>query len=331
MPSMSLDDEELAMIVVAASHDMPTPAARSPEPLAVSDEQAPIPLGDEYNGEPGASSLRWEGQGVCTRPGTDIYVSGHAWAPRGKPVGQVSVGVRVGPCQRTAIVFGERFWSVGLSGRVPTKPQPFERIPLLYERCFGGTVEGARGKTAVAVDHNPVGRGLHDDPEQHPLPNIENPAELLSSPSDRPLPHGFGPVARGWLPRRSLAGTYSSTWVDTRAPLWPPDLDPRFFLAASPGLQAQPYLQGGEPVSLVGLHPDGPIGFELPSLRLVAKFYLADRVERRSLVLDAIMLEPDEAKVTSIWRASVIARPTMLAVEHATLRLLEPWEQAPPP
>lgn len=330
MPSMSLGDEELAMVVVAAAHRMPTPGARGSGPLAVA-EPVPVPVADEYNGEPGVSSLRWEGQGVCMRPGTDVYVSGHAWAPGGKPAGQVSVGVRVGPCQRTALVFGERYWAVGLSGRVPSAPQPFERVPLLYERCFGGTVQGARGKTARAVDLNPVGRGLHADPEHHPLPNIESPDDRIATLADRPLPQGFGPVARGWLPRRGLAGTYSQTWVDTRAPLWPPDLDPRFFLAASPGLQAVPHLRGGEPVTLVGLHPAGPVHFALPELRLVAKFTLAGGVERRSLRLDAVMLEPDEARVVTIWRASVVARPTMLAVEHTTLRELEPWEQAPPP
>lgn len=326
---MSLDDDDLAMVVVAARHDMPVPGRSSTDPCPISAEQLPVPVGDEYNGEPGASSLKWEGQGGSTRPGTDVYVSGHGWAPGGRPTSRISVGARVGSCQRSAVVFGERFWKQGLSGTVPSSPYPFERIPLLYERCFGGSVDGARGRTATIIDHNPVGRGIHPDPGQHPLPNIEDPHQLITSPADRPMPQGFGPVARGWLPRRAFAGSYTQTWVDTRAPLWPPDLDPRFFLAASAGLQAVPHLRGGEPVVLVGMHPDGPIRFALPKLHMVAKFDLGDRVLRRMLVLDAVMLEPEELCVTTIWRASAVVRPTMLAVQSTSLRVLEPWEQPP--
>ena len=318
------------MVVVAARYNMPRPGFLVPENLAASDEQIPVPLGDVYNGEPGKSSLKWEGQGVCTRPGTDVYVSGHAWAPRGKKVGQVPVSVRVGTCQRIAVVFGDRRWNYGLIGRRFSAPVPFEKIPLIYERCFGGFIEGTRGKKAEAIDRNPVGRGIYTQPKDQLLPNIEDPNHLISGPKQMPLPQGFGPIARGWTPRRSLAGTYDQTWINRRAPLWPLDLDPRFFLAASPGLYAVPYLRGGEEVTLIGVHPDGPIRFRLPQPRLVAKFRLVDRVERHAPVIDAVMLEPDSLNVTLILRTSVVACPTMLAVQTTSLRLLEDWEELPP-
>lgn len=314
------------MVVAAARYTMPPPGAMVLQPLVISEEQQPVPLGDEHNGEPGQSSLRWEGQGVCMRPGTDVYLSGHAWAPRGQLATRVLVSVGVGPCRREATVFGDRRW--GVSGA--SAPVAFEKIPLVYERCFGGLVEGARGSTAKAIERNPVGRGIYVDPDGQLLPNIEDPQRLIASPQHKPPPQGFGPIARHWMPRRGLAGTYDQAWVENRAPLWPPDFDPMFFLAASPGLQAVPHLRGGEDVALVGVHPDGPLRFTLPPLRLVAKFRFADKVVRRMLVLDALMLEPDVLGVTLIFRASVVVAPTMLALESTTLRLLEDWEELAP-
>lgn len=329
-PSMNLNDEDVASVAVAATYNMPSPTLSSPTPLSISDEQVPLPTADEYNGAPGASSLKWEGQGLGMRPGTDIYVNGHAWAPRGAAVGHVLASVQVGPCRLDAAVFGERSWKLGVNGYVPSSPEPFERMPLLYERCFGGTLPGASGYTALASDHNPVGRGIHAEPEHEPLPNIEDPLALLSSPGDRPLPRGFGPVARSWLPRRAFAGTYDESWVQERAPLWPRDIDARFFHAAAPGLQATTHLGGATPVHLIGLHPDGPIRFELPSPRLIAKFYMRDVVKRVILALDALMLEPDILRLTAIWQASVVARPGVLAVENIIVRTLEPWEVLDP-
>src|SRR5687768_13974223 len=119
MPSMSLADEELAMMVVAGQFDMPSPGKAAPERLGLSELQRPIPLADVYHGEPGASSLKWEGQVVCGRPGTDVYVSGYAWAPGGRPTSSVEVGVRVGECQHRAVVFGERIWRRGLVEPAP--------------------------------------------------------------------------------------------------------------------------------------------------------------------------------------------------------------------
>ena len=74
----------------------------------------------------------------------------------------------------------------------------------------------------------------------------------VRSPRDRPLPRGFGPVARHWLPRRALGGSYDAAWVEARVPLWPADVDPRFFMAAPEPLQATRHLVGGELLVVLG-------------------------------------------------------------------------------
>ncbi len=151
---MDLADRDIALVVVAGRFDLPGPG-QVVDALVVSEEQDPVPLADVYTGEPGLSSLKWEGQGNCLRPGTDIYVSGQAWAPRGRPVASMDVGVRVGPCRRAAAVFGERHWSrVGIAG--PSAPLPFERMPLTYERCFGGCAK----RRVSGLDSSPISKIL---------------------------------------------------------------------------------------------------------------------------------------------------------------------------
>lgn len=332
MPYMNLANEDTVLVVVAGCFRMPAPGELLADvALVLNAEQPPVPLGDSYVGEPGRSSLRWEGQAGCVRAGTDIYLQGHACAPSGQTVRQLPISVRVGPYERHAMVFGDRVWQRGLFSLRPSDPVPFATMPLLYERCFGGQLARATGEDAAAVDRNPLGCGLYasgTDVVGQPLPNLEDPTALIRSPSDRPLPQGFGPVARGWMPRRAFAGSYDATWVAERAPLWPTDVDPRFLSAAAPGLFASPHLQGTEEVVLTGLHPSGAIRFRLPYWPLVAKFRFAHRIERRRLRLEAIFLEPDELAVTLIWRTSVSASPSMLQLRQSVVRVLQSGEQS---
>jgi len=329
LPSQGFDDRPLVVVVVAGRFTMPVRGSTA-EPT-LTEEQPPVPLADEHWGEPGASSLRIEGQGTHVRPGTDIYLEGHAWAPGGRPCERAVVGVAVGPCQRGAVVFGDRMWTEGLMGATPSRPRPFTSMPLVYERCFGGQVERASGAVARASEYNPVGRGLfarERDAIGQPLPNLEDPRALIASVSDRPLPAGFGPIARHWRPRRDFGGTYDEAWQQTRAPLWPKDVDPRIMCAAAPGLVARPLLEGGEEVRLAGVHPDGPIGFRLPSVVVQAKLEGRHGRQRYRMRLDAVWLRPDEGCFTLIWRTAASAEPDPLAIERIVVRRLEPWEVA---
>lgn len=327
IPSMSRSDEALALLVVAGRFSLPQPGVPLAAAPPLHAEQLPVRLADEHVGDPATTSLLHEGQSAYVRPGTDIYLVGSAWTPAGRPAPHAMVALRVGPCQKAAVVFGERVWTPGFGGLSPTAPLPFTTLPLVYERSFGGTPPNPSRAVAELAEHNPLGRGLFErerDAIGQPLPNVEDPQALLGSLRDRPRPCGFGPLARHMRPRRDFAGTYDQAWVDQRIPLWPHDLDERFFIAAAPGLCAQPHLGGGEPVRIVGMSPDGAYEFMLPALRLRARFELALGVVRRSLVLDAISLEPDTSSFTLIWRTHIVADP--LAVGRVVVRVLEPWE-----
>jgi hypothetical protein len=328
IPSLSRDEQQVVVVIVAARFELPRPdQAQLGEPR-IAEEQPPVRLIDEYSGDPANSSLRHEGQSAYMRPGTDIYVDGLAWTPGGRPAAQSTVAVRVGPCQKVALVFGDRFWNQGLLGPTPSQPRPFTSLPLAYERCFGGSPSNPSRALAEAAAHNPVGQGLHRTPAGalgQPVPNFEDPQAPLRTSGDRPRPAGFGPVARHWLPRLAFAGTYDDAWIQKRMPFWPRDFDERFFCAAAPGLCAVPHLVGGEPVQLVGMSPEGTYAFELPRLHLRARFEVGSSGwVRRDLVLDAISFEPEASSFTMILRAHVAA--DALSLGAVVVRMLEPWE-----
>jgi hypothetical protein len=76
------------------------------------------------------------------------------------------------------------------------------------------------------------------------------------------------------------------------------------------------------------MHPAGGFGFRLPVVRLSCKSVFGDRVERVGMRLDAVILEPDEGRVTLILRAMVgIGRGADHS--HTIVRELEDWEAMP--
>lgn len=326
LPSLSRTDEILTLVIVSGRFELPRVGA-SAAGLAVVDEQGGVRIADEYAGGPAALELVHEGQSTYTRPGTDIYLHGSAWSPGGKPVLQSVVELQVGPVHKSAVVFGDRMWQRSLGGTGPSRPKPFTAIPLSYSRCFGGAPVDPSRADAEAGEHNPVGCGLYRSAREavdRPLPNFEDPRALIRSLGDRPPPWGFGPVARHWRPRRTFAGTYDRAWQNERMPLWPADLDERFFCAAAPGLCARPHLQGGEAVRIAGMDPDGAREFSLPRVRVEARFEVGSSSIRRRLVLDAISFELEASSFVMTWRAYVAADP--LTISTVVVRTLAPGE-----
>lgn len=328
-PSVTKEGDEVLVVVVAGRFDLPGKGKSRPDFLAVSEEQVAPHAAEVYWGEPGKSSLRYEVQNAYARPGTDIYLNGHARPPRGRPVTELVVRIQAAGLVKEALVSGDRVWQGALLGAVPSAPKPFDAMPLIYERSFGGNLPSDGSRRAVWEPRNPVGCGLYRDATEadgKPLPNLEDPKRRIAFLSSRPPPVGFGPIQRGWEPRRPFGGTYDEKWVEERAPLWPMDLDERFFQAASPGLVATPRLKGGEPVQIEGVSPDGPVCFHVPQRRIILKTTFRHRVDRRMMLLDGLLIEPDERAVTLIWRATVPVERAMQYHRFSVARELEPWE-----
>jgi hypothetical protein len=188
-------------------------------------------------------------------------------------------------------------------------PQLFTRLPLIYERAFGGTDDSPeRPADREAEPRNPVGRGLRAKTSLKPhdsimLPNIEDPRNLISEPGSRPAPVGFTVVAKGWKPRRDFAGTYDAAWQRDRMPLLPNDFDPVFFTAASEGLSA-PFFRGGESVDLSNLTPTRRESFVIPTVALHAAFHIDAAPTPITMRLDTIVIDAVKMKLVMVWHGS---------------------------
>ncbi len=148
--------------------------------------------------------------------------------------------------------------------------------------------------------------------EGMPLPNIEDPGNLIRSWKDHPKPVGFGFCSKAWMPRAGYIGTYDNKWRKERSPEPPEDFCFDYYNAAHPDLQAEGYLKGDEEVGLENLTPEGAIRFRLPGISVnctVAKsFELTEGAssvpvtEEVNLNLDMLCLIPDEKRLYLVWR-----------------------------
>lgn len=290
-------------------------------PPAVAGEQLPLLTGDEHYGEAGTSSVRFECDLGPAKPGTDVVLNGHAYAPRGEAT-EADVTLRVGRLQKTVRVFGDRVY-VRAAGRWHiSKPLSFARMPLRYERAFGGA-DTSRGEPGAHPfePRNTIGVGFvapgsTRDLDGQRLPNVEDPAALISEPGQRPPPAGFGFIARHWAPRVSFAGTYDERWRRERCPLLPDDFDTRFLLGAHPDLVSRSHLRGGEPVEVIGASPGAPLSFALPTTQLDVKVTLRGEETRYPAVLDTVVIEPDEARLALTWRTMVPCGRKLLYIDR---------------
>ncbi len=263
--------------------------------LRLAEPQTPVFREPRYRGAPGRSSLLWDADLVHTKASTDLLLQGHAYAPGGRAIPWLDVSLRAGPCAKSLRVYGDRSWQSSYGLLKPSAPEPFTRMPILYERALGGTQER----------RNPVGVGLalsRDDVEGLPAPNIEYPDWLMTSWKDRPPPAGFGPIDRSWSPRAELAGTYDGKWRSERAPLLPEDFDERFHQCAPADQQIPGHLKGGEPVTLRHLTAEREeVTLVLPRLWLGFQTFLGrDVIDHRANLL-TVLFEPDELRFTMTW------------------------------
>jgi hypothetical protein len=265
-------------------------------------EQEPVTGAPVYAGAPSRSTLLRDTEIVAAHPGTDVTVNGSAHAPDGREVAELDVGFAVDDMRRTLRVFGDRRWDAGAFGLSRTRPAPFRSMPITWERAFGGADEGGEHP------RNPIGRGFASSADRllgAPLPNIEDPADPIVDARSRPAPAGLSAVPAQWSPRRELAGTYDDAWAKTRAPLWPADMDPRFFRSAPAGLTSERHLVGGEKVTLLNLSPAPVVSFRLPRVALVIHTHFARSSVRQRVRLDRVIVEPDATKCVLVWRSAL--------------------------
>lgn len=288
--------------------------------------QVPLVLEDQFYGEPGLSSVRYETDFSSRKSRTDVILMGHAYAKRGIATDVVDVAVQIGALRKVVRVFGDRTWKPSVAGYSPSKPVPFVRLPLQYERAFGGADRSHPDERKHAFEErNLVGVGFHK--RNHagiagsPLPNLENPQDLVSSPFDQPAPAGFGFVSRNWLPRRRYAGTYDDKWLEEQFPFLAEDFDERFFQGAPEDQWCGP-LHGGEHVGVAGATPTGTWKLTIPAPRVGVKIVSQQGEENYQPILDTLILEPDDERVILVWRTCTPLRVKASRLEEVSVGIL---------
>ena len=305
VPMVAPDDNNYLVVVVKATFKINA----SKRSVSLSKEQRQINTSDVYWGDPATTSVKYPSDLCFLKPATDVGLVGHAYAP-GKPANTVLASLKVGALHKQIAVFGDRYWDPSQVGSSISEPELFERMPLIFENAYGGSYTDRASGVVKAVPLNPVGKGYYSSsaesqPDQYWLPNLETPGNLIIGRGDTPPPCCSGFIPQGWLPRRSYIGTYDEAWMKNRNPLLPKDFDTRSFLAASSDLISSSHLQGGEPVELLNVSPDGPIRFNLPYPKFDLEIFIADQRAPHRLQMDTVVFEPDEGIFSVTWSTSI--------------------------
>ena len=306
------DEEGISLLVIMINATYSIEAGNSK--LFFLEKQPLLDIEGKHWGDPETTSYKYEPVIAFCKPATDIVLIGHAFA-QAKVVSEISIGLRVGLIQKVVKVIGDRYL-FRRSGEVSiTPPQPFEKIPLIYERAFGGWDRRDPTPDKYRFEQrNPVGTGYLDPfvggDAQVKLPNLEDPQRPYRGYGDNPPPAGFGFISPNWQPRASFAGTYDEAWDKGRKPLLPKDFDRRFFNAASPGLIAPGYLKGDESVTIINASPDRKVSFNLPGVpapkcKVVLR---GGKLITLQTQLDTVIINMDERLLFLIWRAHTPVR-----------------------
>ena len=300
---------DVLLVLVKTSYDIADDGL-----LTLSEKQEPICFEGEYFGEPGQSSLKVAPEANFEKLATDVALIGHAYAPGGQPVPHFDVGLQIANMRQHIRVFGDRVWQKRITAKrlvtwVMSSPKPVIKMPLIYEKAFGGQDMTPDDKKFHAVEpRNLLGTGVianHSKLEEVALPNLEDPKQLIKSPTDRPEPLGMGFVSPDCQPRLGYSGTYDKKWEETRLPMLPLDFNRAFFNAAHSKLSTQGFLEGSEIVHVINACPQGRLSFQMPGEKpeINIKFRY-EELKALAVKLDTVLINTDDMKLIMLWRAT---------------------------
>ncbi len=306
------DDTEVGIIVAKAEFGRQDDGQFRPTGNPV-----PLQVEDVYEGDPATGYLLAEQDIAPGKDGTDLIIQATARSPGGHPATDWPVSVTIP--DRVSYGFrvrGPSEWKPGLTGWKLTPPEKVTEVPLHYGLAYGGAAPGPDNDTPEIYEFNPAGIGFSNDAkrarkEPFAAPQIGEMAEFMAADVRAEMTvHGFGPIAKAWLPRRSNAGTFDEEWQQIRHPRMPHDYSLRFWNSARDELQITPHLSGNEVISLQGVHHDpAPMAVKLPGagLTCIASGQAEADIE---MVLDTVTVDirssdPAAHKLLLVWRGLI--------------------------
>lgn len=249
-------------------------------PMTLVEPQPFTPTSVYFEGDP-KRGVRIASDLVPSLPRADIVLTGHACAPAGTSVPSLNVRLvvfRDTPLVDKAIlVRGDP----GPNGDI----LPFERIPLVYDRAYGG----------IGWSENPLGKGVHEGTGQ---PNLVDPRKAHGTACFAPIPRAF-PV------RKRLLGQTDRRVLDRTIAEVPEGFDWTYYQSA-PADQRTDYLHGTEWVILERMTAEPTfVRSHLPGARgFVRVAGLAGVSEEQALPLaaDTLRIDADSLRCTVVWR-----------------------------
>lgn len=238
----------------------------------------------------------------------EYLVFGNAKSINAQPVHAMDISARVGDKEKRLRVIGDRYWIGGLTGT--TNPEPFTEMPLSWANAFGGKKHeiNPEGKGTQKVK-SPLGEELY------PMPNLELPSQLLTSPKQNPTPAGFTSLMPDHAYRVKHMGTYDETWLKDDFPGYPKDFNFSALNTSMPDQHLSGFFAGGEKIELEGLHEEhSVIESTLPKFAvknfLVKKGKEWDQLTTEDLIpvenkIDTLVLYPNQLMGMIVYRGMV--------------------------
>ncbi len=308
------DDTEVGVVVAKAVFEI-----REDGTLKTIKPGPELELTDVFAGDVANSALVTEQEIAPAKVATDLTVNAVAHAPDGRPAQDWEVSVNIPDKLHYACrVRGPALWSKGMMGWSLSEPEAVTQVPMSYDLAYGGAAQGdPEAETPDIHELNPAGQGFAtaqslEGKQSFAAAQIGSVAEfMVKDPAAEMTVHGFGPIAKAWMPRRAYAGTFDADWESTRHPRMPEDYDLRFWNAAPHALQIDPMLDGTETIHLDGMtEGGGRRSLTLPGVKLMLAAEGENVTKNHTMKLDTVHIDvanPDatQHRVTLIWRALV--------------------------
>lgn len=275
------------------------------ENINLSENQISPLFSEEYFDTPENSGIRFPADIVPGKLNTDIGLNGCVYK-KDLRLKKIKASLKIGKNFKEILAIGDREWKKSLlsaSGYSISSPEPFVKLPIECSRMFGGKFEDKKDGI-VFFEPNPNGTGFINDKKsaaQTKLPNFEIPGKEITAWKDKPLPASFGFTTPAWPHRKKLSGTYDENWRKNHCPLYPEDMDLRFFNSAQPELINDGFLKGGESVELINLTQDGYKKFKIPEYKIMACFYYENKEVFKKTHLHTISIEPENSTLNLTW------------------------------
>jgi hypothetical protein len=325
------------LLVAKATFDFSAglPRLDSADPLPVLAE--PAPLGDV--GELPEDLVPRED------PAFEVLLLGACHPPGGRPAREAAVALSLGAVARRLLVTGDRAWVGHGPSATIGPPAEFMRMPLSYERAFGGSAEiridphstypvfeplNARGRGFDAEEYLAGCAAAFECPSGFPvlspaprlLPNLEDPERRIRAWADHPppacwatIPRDVGFGARALSARLARYGPRATRAQQAQAAYF--RAHPDWTLDAPPPARAL--------LRLEGARPQGPIAFALPSLRVLADYEIGSRFGTLELLPQALVVVAEQLRFYLVYRRLFRFDAAPGQARSFRLRLAEGW------